>query len=236
MFNPMLATGVIVATTGEPKPVITGSCAAYFARNVFITASHCIPADATAAAVLLPHAGETWNITQHERHDTSDLALLFANPSGNGVFSEQYLEPGSGRLPALGSDFLAYGFPSVDESPGEMPYPRMLKGHLQRYFGFAAPEGLEYFAGEMNIPAPPGLSGSPVMLAHSPNSLVGVVTANLDTYTTLDAFEEVDDGGKIDREVSKKIITYGIAAMFTKSTAEWAERVVQRFQSEQSTQ
>jgi hypothetical protein len=104
-----------------------------------------------------------------------------------------------------------------------------MKGHFQRYFGFSELGGRKFFAGEMSIPAPPGLSGSPVMLAHSPRSLVGVVAANLDSYTTLSSFEEVDSSGKQYREVSKRIVSYGIAAMFTKSTAEWAERLFQEF-------
>jgi hypothetical protein len=228
VFNPILATGVVFSQVEGSEPRVTGSCAAYGSRNVFITASHCIPEGAKGAAVLLSGTRGACQIEEYERHDTSDLALLFAKPSEDAALSGMFFKPGPDELPALGTDFLAYGFPSIDEAPGGLPYPRMLKGHFQRYFGFKSPEGLEYFAGEMSIPAPPGLSGSPIMLAHAPQLLVGIVAANLDSYTTLSSFEQVDSAGTSYREVSKRIVSYGISAMFTKGKVQWAQEAITR--------
>ena len=41
--------------------------------------------------------------------------------------------------------------------------------------------------------------------------VTGLVTANLDSYSITDSFEEVREGGSIYRLESRRIITYGVA-------------------------
>ena len=72
--------------------------------------------------------------------------------------------------------FLGFGYP-VEGSANSLPVPRLVKGHFQRYFGYAAPGSTEsYFAGEMSIPAPAGLSGGPLSYEACPQELIAVVT------------------------------------------------------------
>ena len=70
-----------------------------------------------------------------------------------------------------------------------------------------------YVAGEMSIPASPGLSGGPVFRPRAPDTVIGVVTASLSTSVAAgeESYEEVLTDGSIRRTVYRHVINYGIA-------------------------
>lgn len=140
-----------------------------------------------------PRRDETRPVTRVRTHPEADLAIIETEPdeedSGEGYPRDSFVNF-VGNL-SLGEDFLAYGFPSEgpDASPGSAQLvPRLFKGHYQRYFPYEM-SGYKYLAGEMNVAAPQGLSGGPVFRPGAFMLLTGTVTANQESYVTVDSFE-----------------------------------------------
>jgi len=79
----------------------------------------------------------------------------------------------------------------------EQPIPQLFIGYFQRFFQYAAPGRRTYFAGEMNIPAPLGLSGAPVYKRMPHMRVMGLVTTNTETSTTTDSEEDVVVDGQV---------------------------------------
>jgi len=66
----------------------------------------------------------------------------------------------------------------------------------------------------LNIAAPAGLSGGPVLRPGAPSLLTGVVTTNSESYSTLDWQEETS--GEVTRiEAHHRVISYGIVVMLS---------------------
>jgi hypothetical protein len=219
VFLPLGATGIVIYKVGDQPAVVGGSCGAYLARHIYVTASHCIPEQADAAFVSMP--GEPGRrIIGIDRHETADIAVLVGERFDDEPMSSQvYLRTGLNDLP-FGGDFVTFGYP--DGAPESNPVGRLMKGHFQRYFGYSPVRGGSYFAGEMSIPAPAGMSGAPVCWAMRPQELIGVVTTNHDSYTIIDSIAEVDSNGKSYKETNRRMVSYGIAAMLS-GLEEWLD-------------
>jgi hypothetical protein len=99
---------------------------------------------------------------------------------------------------------------------------RLFTGNYQRFFRHRDLEEREYDAGEMSIPAPAGLSGGPVFRPGAPTMLTGVVTANFDSYTGLEAHDEEDNDGRKRTVQYRRVISYGIALRLAKFS-EWLD-------------
>jgi hypothetical protein len=113
----------------------------------------------------------------------------------------------------LGDDFVAYGLPEDAAGPNaSTPVPRVFRGYYQRFVHYQSPLGYEYLAAELNIACPAGLSGGPLFRREG-FILVGMATENLQVSTTLDSLEEVESGGSVRREVSRRVVEYGIGLM-----------------------
>ena len=108
-----------------------------------------------------------------------------------------------------GGDFISFGYPSEE---GERAVPRFFKGHFQRHFGYSDPSGRTYFAGEMSIPAPAGLSGGPLSRPQTPDKICAIVTTNHDSYLVIDSYEEEERDGDVSRGQIRRVVSYGIAA------------------------
>lgn len=126
-----------------------------------------------------------------------------------------------------GGDFMGVGFPV--EGVQNAPVSRMFKGHFMRYFAYQAPAGgYKYLAAEMNIPAPPGLSGGALSLPSEPERIFAVVTTNVDSEVVLDRTEEVERDGTTYRDSIVRHISYGIAAMLIGQVGRWLDDVAVR--------
>jgi hypothetical protein len=158
-FYPMVATGQVFRASADGPPEYTGSCAAYVRRNVVITAGHCVRAPDAQYWVALPAAPDGAWAAQHViRHETSDIAVLIGPTSAaENKGAVRWFYSGLDQTLVDGGDFIGYGYPAELNSA----VPRFFKGHFQRHFGYSDPSGRNYFAGEMSIPAPVGLSGGP---------------------------------------------------------------------------
>ena len=113
----------------------------------------------------------------------------------------------------LGDDFLAYGLPEDAAGPNVgTPVPRVFKGHYQRFLQYHSPMGYEYLAAELSIACPSGLSGGPFFREEG-FLLVGMVTENIQVNTELHATEEIEADGRVQREVSRRVVEYGMGLM-----------------------
>lgn len=223
MFDLKFATGVVLSRLGDGVPTLCGSCCSYLSRNTFITASHCVPEPIGSLEVFFPYAATTQKVLRVERHPTADVALLFAAAIEEDPWAGDFYTTGPEGFP-LGQDFITFGYPGVT-TPGNGPPGRLLKGHLQQFFSHQPEGGTSYMVGEMSIPAPPGLSGSPLSIARTPQSLIAVVTRNHDCRIELVRSETLKEGPtdfvhEVYREVS-----FGLAAMLSPLKG-WVEEAI----------
>jgi hypothetical protein len=231
MFMMELATGlVLLAPTPSTAPSIGGSCCAFRYRHVFLTAAHCVPEETTVFVWLNSPGRKSAELARVERHPTADLALLFVEPREEEPFAERHIFGDVAKSLAYGGDFVSYGYPVGGPTDlgadGQRPTGRLFKGHFQRYFSHEGHLGYKYFAGELSIPAPAGLSGGPVALPGDPPVLSAIVTTNLETYALLDHVEEIQEGGKTLRVEARRVVSYGLAAMLVGDVIQWLDEVV----------
>jgi hypothetical protein len=220
-----------------------GSCFLFRSDALALTAAHCVPDALEPFAIHLPHlSGANLPVDRIERHPTADIAMLFCRGedtlTGTGVPTTAFLD-GVGDW-SVGETFYAYGYPTEGptEDSTQAPVPRLFTGNFQRFMpSYESPGGYRFLAGEMSIPAPGGLSGGPLFKPwgqgpwfspHAPQIVLGLVAANLDSYAVTDSISEVNDAGKEYREMSLRVIRYGVAVMLS-GVADWLnERSPQR--------
>lgn len=221
-FFPRLATGPILFAPPDGEWEFSGTGAMYLRPYVILTAAHCVP-DVTGGrfGYKSPMESDGRVAEQVVRHPTIDLAALVLSKDvaapPTGVYSE------IGHTLVDGGDFIAFGYPAEENTN----VPRLFKGHYQRHFEYHSPDGRKYFAAELSVPAPAGLSGGPVSNAHRPQVLDAIVTANHDSSLVIDSFEEEERDGKVWRGKITRVVSYGIAAMLVPTDVqEWVHTVV----------
>ena len=221
-FFPRFATGSVFFAPLEGAWEFSGTGAMYLRPYVILTAAHCVPDVADARfAFRSPMESFSRPVEQVIRHPTIDLAALVISKEAvappNGVYSE------IGHRLVDGGDFIAFGYPAEENTN----VPRMFKGHYQRHFQYRSPDGRAYFAAELSVPAPAGLSGGPVSNAHRPQVLDAIVTANHDSYLVIDSYEQEERNGTITRGKITRVVSYGIAATLVgESTESWIDSIV----------
>lgn len=221
-FFPRFATGPVYFAPPGGTWEFSGTGAMYLRSYVILTAAHCVPDVADAMfAFRSPMESFARVVEQVIRHPAIDLAALVISKETaahqNGVYSE------IGHQLVDGGDFIAFGYPAEEDTN----VPRLFKGHYQRHFQYQAPDGRAYFAAELSVPAPAGLSGGPVSNAHRPQVLDAIVTANHDSSLVIDSFEEEERDGKVWRGKITRVVSYGIAAMLVPTDVqEWVNTVV----------
>ncbi|PVY32284.1 S1 family peptidase [Williamsia muralis] len=213
-FDPLNACGVIACQTADGAEHITGSCFLFRSDSFVLTAAHCIPDDAHDLVVILPRLDRRLRVQEVITHSTADIAALICDAS------DERRPDGSPAIAfsdgvddvALGQEWYAYGFPALtgpDVSP-TMP-ARLYKPYFQRFFDYVSPNGRAYIAAELSVPAPGGLSGSPLFRPNALSMVSGIVTANYESYAITDSVEEIDEDGKVLRIEGRKIVTIGLA-------------------------
>jgi hypothetical protein len=225
-FDPLEAVGLVVMGAD-----VYGSCFRFRSEDHILTAKHCLPSTGNAVAYF-PRSQRSQPIVRVEGHPTADIAVMA---------TEKQITDNGSRYPTsafwdlvsnwgLGEEFMAYGYPTEGPSPEAVagtPVPRLFTGHYQRFFDYASPSGDRYLVGEMSIPAPAGLSGSPLFRPGAHVMVTGLVTTNLESYAVTDSIVEVSDSGKEYREQARKVISYGLALTLS-GVSDWLEEVLPR--------
>lgn len=201
-------------------PNFLGSAIAYRDETHFLTAAHCVGQlePSQLAVSLAPGTTRAVRVQSVIRHPAADVAILVTESSGLSHPFRNYR-----RRPEVGEEFVAFGYPeNVFGVDAREPTARLFRGHYQRFYRHESYLGYAYEAAELSIPAPAGLSGGPVFLETSMDEVVGIVTENLESTTVLESVEEIQAPGKERREVFRKVITYGVAAVL-RDIGDWLD-------------
>ncbi len=149
-------------------------------------------------------------------HPDADVAILEVPPDQELPTSLSFFK--SIERPQMGEDFFAYGFPIFG---GERLDPRVLWGAFQTFRHYtscltreADKRPYTYFAGELSIPCPRGLSGGPVFRRDRHDVLLAIVTENHEEGTEISYSEElaIKDGQK-NFTSTKNVILYGMSVV-----------------------
>ncbi|MFK0002543.1 serine protease [Paenarthrobacter sp. NPDC090522] len=224
-FNPLHATGMVFLKDAEGEFAFSGSCFLFREDNVLLTAAHCVPESISTVIVHLPFGRREMKVETIHRHPTADVAMLicgdqYAYRAGSG-YPESAFWDGASNF-SLGEQFSAFGYPSEGPSftSSAAPTPRFFTGYYQRFFDYESHDGYKYYAGELSIPAPGGLSGGPIFRPGAPEILTGLVTANSETYAVTDSIDDVLTDGTKYRQESRRVLTYGVGLMLSE-IAQW---------------
>jgi hypothetical protein len=219
-MDPLRATGLVfgsAAPTGGWR--FMGTCFAFRRPTYLLTAAHCIKSLRRQEIRVIPSRAPMHEPVEVICHKTADIALLkFASPLDIEVFSDA-----ASNL-ALGEDFIAYGFP--EDTLGEdayMPTARIFRGYFQRFVQYKSFRGYEYFAGELSMPCPGGLSGGPLFRPRAYDVAIGLVTENLQSSTILRAEEELDRQGILVKTKYQEFINYGVALILDR-VRDWLDQ------------
>jgi len=214
-FDPLRATGLIHLRRNDAESY-SGTCFAFRQSHVVLTAAHCVPPEVSDVVVEFPHRIERHDAVEVVRHPSADIAIATLHPApdddGTGYPKDAFWNCVGNW--GLGEEFMAYGFPTegAAQTYGS-PTPRLFVGHFQRFLR-SGPHGT-YLAGEMSIPAPAGLSGGPVFRPGADVMVMGLVTSNVESYSVLHSVDEIDASGNRYKEVSRRVIHYGLALMLS---------------------
>ncbi len=227
-FHPLEAVGLIEprnSDTSQRQPL--GTCFRFRHERVALTAAHCVP-ESGDLTLRFPRSRRTQIVEDVRRHATADVAVL--------ITDNQPTDPGTGYAPAafwdrvsnwaLGEEFMTYGYPAEPASFEDDPAPpRLLVGYYQRFFRITTPAGYRYQAVELSIPAPAGMSGSPLFRRGAPQMVTGLVTTSVESYTVADYIEERTVDGHVSRLEARKVLSYGLALLLSGVT-DWRHEVI----------
>lgn len=204
-------------------PYLLGTCFAYRTDRHFLTAAHCVgDLSADKLMVTVPRIPAVGRVASIDRHPTADVAVLTLDEDMAGV--ETFWSVAANYV--LGEDFLAFGYPeSIFGLDSREPTPRLLKGSYQRFFDHESYLGFRYFAGELSMGCPAGLSGGPLFRQGAHVIVTGLATENLESTTVLESVEEITEGDTTTAMRYRKVITYGVAVMLDR-LAEWLDQHV----------
>jgi hypothetical protein len=194
---------------------LAGTAFALTTPDILVTAAHCVHGF-PAERVGYPVGNRVIRATSIDIHPSADIAIVRvgaddAHLTGFWGFVGNY---------GLGEDFMTYGFPYEEIAGGiKRLLPRLFLGHYQRFFDYVHGPW-KYYAGEMSVPAPLGLSGAPIFRPGAEQMLTGIVTANSSSELVEDYYEETDRAGAKVVHKTARITTYGIALMLDQ-VANW---------------
>lgn len=222
------SSGLLFSSNASGERAFLGSCFSYKLPNLFLTAHHCIAGvSAGELGIGMPVLGNVLaaeiGVVDVIDHPQADVAVLVARP-------ERELPPHSMTnvdwASGWGEPIVTFGYPEDTSPTGVMPTPRMLQGSIQRFFDYDDGRGV-YRAIEMSVPAPSGLSGSPVSRIQDTGAVIGVVAANHTALTYSGSFETTDRDGAY-RVQERDVVRYGIA-VYLPDIMDWLDEKVSLF-------
>jgi S1-C subfamily serine protease len=204
----MLRVGLL--SLRKSPQAFLGTAFTFRSGQHLLTAAHVV-GDLKADELIVTFPTEGGFVVESvEKHPTADVALLTLTADVGGLEAFGLVARGH----ALADQFIAFGYPegALDAAEAQ-PTPRAFVGHYQRFFNFTDYQGYKYFAAEMSIPAPTGLSGGPLFSTHTDDYIFAVVANNFDSATLVDQVVDIDADGTRRSTRHERIVTYGIAVM-----------------------
>jgi len=208
---------LFVLRGSEPPDVVSFEGTAFLiADRVLVTCAHCVARPLAAGEAFAVAVKEESKYTRayylsNIEADPTGIDLATAN-----VDLKQHtpLGLGNGDL-ALGTDVFSFGYPLTDRrrtAEGKSSFnlnSRYLEGYVTRAFRYEPPAGAPIESYELDMMAPAGLSGSPLVKKGS-RLVYGVVYGTADV-AQLEHIATVDpDTGARQPEV-QRIVTFGMA-------------------------
>ena len=196
----------------EPKRgKFLGSCFCVLKAEVFVTAAHCVDGipreELWINHIAGPDPAQFSPAKQVKLVEQGDLAVIVTEaPEARWVTPFQSVK----YSVDYGERVCAFGYPeSIISDPPAEATARFFRGYVQRPFMYCNRSGKRYKAFELSFSCPNGLNGGPVFLEADPVTVIGVVTANVKSYTVIDEEEDVPCGNITE---FRQIINYGVAA------------------------
>ena len=181
-------------------------------KGIFITCWHCVSASTSGDkryVVAIPSTGHecTHIDLKNVERDASgaDLAIGMVDAVPK---LQLVLAPGPFEL--MGHDVWSFGYPYTDQEPsnsGGYDFTlngRILRGYVTRTFPYDHPSGQQVESYELDMPAPSGMSGAPLVLRGG-LQVTGVVFGTHDVET-VDA--ESTAGRRIQ---TTRVVSFGLA-------------------------
>jgi hypothetical protein len=179
--------------------------------GVLVTCWHCVRDQLSAGQnyAAIKEVDGVWKalhlVNLGQDANGSDLATAM-------VALRPRLEFGLGEPVLAGTDVVTVGYP-LTESPTELRpsfhlAPRLLKGYVTRTFGFESPSFGTIPSYELDMPAPGGLSGAPV-IPHGSKDVVGVVHGAYGAEL-IEHYSTIDETGTRVPEI-RKVFSFGLA-------------------------
>jgi hypothetical protein len=220
-FDPLAPVGMLFARQPDNNRLdFLGTCFLFRHDFVCLTAAHCVRGiEVERLVIVFPRLDQQSPVSEVRAHWTKDVAIVYlARPlaeQSSGYPESAFWDCVSNY--GLGEEFAAYGYP--EDSPavsegGLIPTARFFRGHFQRFFNYFPPGGHAWYAaGEMSLPAPAGLSGGPVFRPGAHPMLIGLVTANAESYTLRDYEERLEEPDSRHIFEARRIVAYGVVLL-----------------------
>lgn len=192
-----------------------GTCFAFRYAQRFLTARHCVPSWPSNSLFIAWQGRASESATVRpaiavDRHPTADIAVVTVEPhidDPSSVFTD--IEDDDQLI--LGEDACAYGFEINDPGSESLTTPRFFRGYFQRFMRHRSEVNRsEYLAGELNFPAPIGLSGAAVYRPQRFPAAAALVTENYESFTGTSHEVEERAGRTI---IYRRVVTYGVALL-----------------------
>jgi Trypsin-like peptidase domain len=215
---PNAVGGLFHALEGYDTGSFLGTCFTYRDSRVVVTAAHCVGNLPQNEIVVVWSPGPVVRrASAVTKHPEADIAVVTVPAPRDPLECFSRIIP----YQTLGEDFYAVGFTEVaPPNAPRRPLARLYKGHFQTFYAYESFFGYRYAAGEISIPAPGGLSGGPVFLPRDQQTVVAMVTENVNSALVLDSVEEVSDDGKEYKALYQSISRFGVVLMLA-PIAEW---------------
>ncbi|MES2205554.1 MAG: trypsin-like peptidase domain-containing protein [Pseudomonadota bacterium] len=210
-MNPLNAVALLFFKQKD-NLIFLGSTFSFRESSYFLTAEHCLTNKSEKDIVVVsPTDNIVRSVLKIIRHPSADIALLLVDvPSNNQV--ESFWDCVGNY--SLGEEYVAFGYPEDSIGPNEgKPTPRLFKGYYQRFMDHNSHMGYSYYAGELNIPCPGGLSGGPIFRPRAPMMLTGIATEGIEAATLLDSQEVILHDGKVHHDHYRSVVNYGISLL-----------------------
>jgi hypothetical protein len=200
-----------------PDPVAFSGTGFRLTDDLLVTCWHCVEHDEPGHgyAVVVEEGDSYRAFTLHDvSQDANGSDLATARIHGIPAVRPVSLTLAEAAVPT-GQDVWTYGYPLTAvfrEPDGELRFtlhPRFLQGYVTRSFRNPHPRYGAVESYEVDMPAPEGLSGAP--LVHLPSrEVVGVIYGNVDA-AVIDQFAAVDEETGERQPEIQRIVSFAVA-------------------------